>query len=73
MTQQEKKVQEDIKKLVIARIKAASDDLRIAIGPTDYTKEQLLESVEKGNELGREITQIQLEYLRDLAEGKIYQ
>lgn len=69
----DKNVQEDIKKLVLARIKAASDDLNISIDSTEYTKEEILKSVEKGDELGQEFIEIQMEYLRDMAEGKIYQ
>lgn len=65
--------EEDIKKLVIARIKAASDDLNIAIGFKDYSKEDMINSVEKGDKLGKEIVDIQMEYLRDMATGKIYQ
>jgi len=72
-TQSDKETQEDIKKLVIARIKAASDDLAVSIGSKEYTKEQMLKSVEIGNELGQEIIKIQMEFLRDIAEGVIYQ
>lgn len=66
-------IQEDIKKLVLARIMATSDDLRIAIGSTEYTKTQMLKSVEAGDEVGKEIMEIQMEYLRDMAQGAIYQ
>ena len=69
----DKELQEDIRKLVIARIKAASDDLSISIGSTEYTKEEILKSIEKGGELGQEIIEIQMEYLRDMATGRIYQ
>lgn len=65
--------QDDIKKLVLARIMAASDDLRIAIGSTEYTKEEMVKNVKEGNEVGREIMEIQMEYLRDMASGAIYQ
>lgn len=67
------KTREDIKKLVIARIKAASDDLAISIGSKEYTKEAMLKSVEAGDKLGKEIIEMQMEYLRDMAEGAIYQ
>ncbi|MBI2074366.1 MAG: hypothetical protein HYT83_00840 [Candidatus Levybacteria bacterium] len=67
------KIQEDIKKLVLARIMAASDDLRIAIGSTEYTKTEMIENVKAGNEVGKEIMEIQMEYLRDMASGAIYQ
>jgi len=69
----DKELQEDIRKLVIARIKASSDDLSISIGSTGYTKEEIVKSIEKGDELGQEIIEIQMEYLRDMAEGAIYQ
>lgn len=68
-----KQLQEDIKNLVLARIIASSDDLRIAIGSTEYTKEEMIENVKEGNEIGKEIMEIQMEYLRDMAKGAIYQ
>lgn len=64
--------QADIKKLVIERIKAASDELEISIGSTTYTKDQILESVEKEDEVGKEFIDIQMEYLRDIAQGALY-
>ena len=65
--------QEDIKKLVLARIMAASDDLRIAIGSKEYKKIDMINSVKAGDEIGKEIMNIQMEYLRDMAQGAIYQ
>lgn len=67
-----KETQEDIKKLVIARIRAVSDELGIVIGSTKYSKEEILQSVEEGDELGKEVIEIQMDYLRDMAEGAIY-
>ena len=69
----DKETQEDIRKLVTARLKAASDDLMISIGSEEYSKEQLLKSVEEGDEIGQEIIAIQMDYLRDMARGAIYQ
>lgn len=69
----DKKVKEDMRKLVMARINATSGDLRISIGgPAHYTREELHKSVEKGDKIGQEIINIQMEYLRDMAQGKIY-
>lgn len=65
-------LQEEVKELVLARIKAASDNLRIAIGSTEYTKEEILKNIEEGNTVGKEIIEIQMEYLRDMAEGAVY-
>ena len=65
-------IQADIKKLVIERIKRASDELEISIGSKTYTKDQILESIEKEDKVGKEIIDIQMEYLRDIAQGALY-
>jgi hypothetical protein len=73
-SKKEKEIQKDIRKLVLARIRAASGDLRVSIGGVakGYSKEELVRSVEKNDEIGKEITDIQMEYLKDMAQGKIY-
>ena len=68
-----KKVEEEGRELVIERIKAASDNLKISIGSTEYSRQEILESLKEDNELGKEIIDIQLEYLRSMANGTIYQ
>lgn len=69
----DKDLQEYIKELVIARINALSKDLEISVGGENITREQIVESVKEGTELGQEIVEMQLKFLRDIAEGKIYQ
>ncbi len=69
----DKETLQDMQKLVLARLRASSDDLTVSIGSTEYTKEQMLESVEKIDDLGKEIIEAQIEYLRDMASGAIYQ
>ena len=66
-------VRADLKKLVLARIKTASEDLGVAIGSTELSKEEMLEKVNKEDKMGQEIMNIHLEYLRDMASGAIYQ
>lgn len=68
-----REIQEDIKRLVIARINASSDDLTVSIGSTEYTKKEMLSRVKKGDEIGQEIINIHMEYLKDMVEGTIYQ
>jgi len=71
---EESSIEEQIKQLVIARIDAYSDDLNISAGDSgSLTKKQLIESVEKGDELGKQITEAHMTFLRDLASGKIYE
>lgn len=69
----EKEIHKEARKLVIARIRAASDDLRVCIGSTEYTKEQLLENLEEDSAISKEIIKMQMEFLRDIAQGEIYE
>ena len=66
-------LQKYIKELVVARINALSDELEISVGGENITKEEILKSVAEGNELGQEVIEMQLKFLRDMAEGKLYQ
>ena len=69
-----KRSDEDIRQLVIARLKASSSDLKVSIGGEGkFSKEDLIKNVEEGTDIGQKIIDIQMEYLRDLASGKIYQ
>ena len=68
------KKEEYIKKLVIARIEASSENLKVMIGgDKELSKQDLINNVREGNDLGKEIMNIQLEFLKDMTEGKIYQ
>ena len=69
----DKRIQDEKKELVLARLRATSKDLGISIGSTNYSRGELLKRVEKEDEIGREIVEIQMEYLRDMAQGKIYE
>ena len=69
-----KKSDEDIRQLVVARLKAASSDFKVSIGGEgEFSQEDLIKNVEEGTDVGQKIVDIQMEYLRDLASGKIYQ
>lgn len=65
-------VDEDIRKLVIARVRATPKNVRVSIGSNDYGKEELIQNVKDDTEVGKEIIEIQMQYLRDLASGAIY-
>ncbi len=68
------KKQEYIKELVIARIEASSDNLKVMIGgDKELSKQDLIDNIRQGNDLGKEIIDIQLEFLKDMTEGKVYQ
>lgn len=71
---QHQKTDENIRQLVIARLKASSAGLKISIGGKGtFSREDLIKNVEVDNEIGKRVIDIQMEYLRDLASGKIYQ
>ena len=60
------------KELVLARMETLSDNIKISIGSNEYKKGDVLKSVAKGDKLGKQIIDMQMSYLRDLAKGKIY-
>lgn len=68
---------EEIRKLVIARLKLLSPDTLKSIGSMGtFTRDQLIERVEKGDEIGETITNIEMEWLRALKNGiveKLYE
>ncbi|MBI5001952.1 hypothetical protein HZC31_01055 [Candidatus Woesearchaeota archaeon] len=63
-------IDEDIKKLIIARLEVLPSDKKISIGSIgEFTKEQLIESVKREDAIGRKMIQIELEFLQALKEG----
>lgn len=66
------KTQDAIRELVLARVRATPRDVRISVGSNEYTRDELIENIERGSEVGHEVEEIQIEYLRDLASGAIY-
>ena len=65
-------IKEQLKELVIARLMTVPEDLRLSIGDTEYSKDDAIEHVREGDAVGIRIMDLQLEYLQDLATGKLY-
>lgn len=63
----------EMQKLVLARLNASSDDLTISVGSHEYNKKEMIQSVRDIDDLGKEIIEAQMEYLRDMATGAIYE
>ena len=62
-----KGVESYLKKLVIARLDAIPPDVSFSMGPyRDFTREQLIEEVEKESEVGKAATEMELSFLRKL-------
>lgn len=65
-------VSEDIKKLVITRLQLMPPNLKLSVGKYGtFTKEELIERVQKEDEVGKLIIEMQLKYLRSFKEGII--
>jgi len=62
--------QKEIKQLVIERIKTLSLGRKISIGAEGkFSKEELIEHVQKGDKIGEKIIKVQLSFLRSLKTG----
>lgn len=60
---------EDVRKLVMARLSVLSKDTMISLGSDgSFTREQLMESVKNGDTVGEKLAEIQLEWLRSFKE-----
>lgn len=63
---------EEIKQLVIERLKTISSDKKISIGGKgDFTAKELIERVEKNDEVGKKVIEVQLEFLRSFKTGAL--
>ena len=64
------KINEDIKRLVIERLRKIPADKKISIGGEgNFTAEELIQRVEKNDDVGQKIVEIQMNYLQSLKEG----
>jgi len=65
---------EDVKELVIARIKTLPEDTGISIGSVgSFSKEEIISHIEQNDEIGRKIIEIELSFLQKLKEGMLYE
>lgn len=70
----EEETQAKIIELVLARLDTLPSNARISIGSdVSLTKQELMKHVKNDDEIGKKIVEIQLNYLRFLKEGKIYE
>ena len=63
-------ISEEIKELVIFRLESLSPNKKVSIGSHgEFSREELIEHVKKGDEIGKKIVDIEMEFLRALKEG----
>lgn len=70
---EEVELNEDIKKLVIARIDARiSSNLKLSIGDKgSLNKQEMIEHVKKGDEIGKQIAKVHLSFIKAQASGEL--
>lgn len=67
-------MEDGIKKLVIARLQTLPEDTSVSVGDQgEYSKDQLIEHVQNGDEVGETIIDIEMNFLRHLKEGVLYE
>ena len=70
---QDNSTQEQIKELVLARLQIMPPDANISVGSDgEFSRDELIQHVKKNDNIGKKITEIELEYLRLLKEGVLY-
>ena len=70
--QKKEGISEDLKDLVIERLDVLSPHKKIYIGSVGaFTKDELIERVRQGDEIGQKIVNIELSFLRALKEGTL--
>ena len=63
-------IEDDIKKIVIARLETLSPNKKISIENSgEFTRDQLIDSVKKENEVGLKLIQIEIEFLKSFKKG----
>ena len=69
-TKTEKRITDDLKELVIARLDILPPDKSISIGSVGkFTKKELIEHVKKEDEIGQKVVEVELAFLKALKEG----
>lgn len=63
---------EQLQQLVVERLKALPSDAELSVGDLSYAKGDLMTHVKQNDSLGKEIMEMQLEFLQELTDGSIY-
>ena len=71
--EQDPELKQQVQKLVLARVMVLPENMRLTVGSADFTRKELVKHVQQDDDVGRQITTMQVEFLQDLASGAIYQ
>lgn len=65
---------EEIRKIVKARLSILSPDTIISFGSDGaFSRDELVDKVEKGDDVGEKWVEVQLEWLRSFKDDKLYE
>lgn len=63
---------EYLKELVLARLDVMPANFKLSIGSEGtFNKEQLMESVRKGNSVGKQVIDMQMNFIKALTSGEL--
>jgi hypothetical protein len=62
-----------LKELVLERISVMPSTMRIVIGTTEVVKEDIVNHVKDEDDIGKQMMEMELDYLRDQVSGVINQ
>lgn len=60
------------RELTLERIKVMPETLRMAVGSMEFGKEDLTKHVQDQDDIGKQIVEMNVGFLRDLASGAVY-
>ena len=64
----------EIRQLVVERLRNISNNMKVSIGSLgEFSKDELIKNVQENNDIGKKIIEIQLEYIRALKEGLLFE
>ncbi len=65
-------LREELKALVLERVNVMPDNMSVAIGSSQLSKEEMVRHVREEDDVGKQVMEFELEYLRALGSGAIY-
>ena len=66
-------VDKDIQELVIARLQTLPENVELSIGSEgDFTRDELIDHVRDGDEVGQKMIELEMSFLRSLKSGIFY-
>lgn len=66
--------EQEIKQLVVERLKTLPEGTGLSIGSMgDFNKQELISHVEQGDDIGKKIIEVELNFLRGLKNGILYE